>query len=395
MTRTSRTRTRFTGEPAGGVVGVWNGVNFSKTNAAQLGALYYVKKSKCDDSHGRPIVDSNMSIESWDSGGRSFINGHRGSSPGFQDMTANNLVPGYYNNNYPGDVPIPNLPAAATDAIVLASRTNPSRPGVTPLSLIQDLVELPKMLKDVGRLIRPPKRGKRFNPLSEKDLANQYLGAKFGWIPLIRDIQDLIDLQKHIHERSAELKRLYDSGGLKRTIKLGSYGNSASQLNVPLSTPAWMTHRANIHTSVTVKRWGSIRWKPTTLPSYYPADELRIKQAAALVSGMTYQGLMEGAWDVIPWTWLLGWFTNVREFATQHSNAIPATSGSSCIMTHRIQRRQFETTTLSSGLSGGDGFDVYERKERYVGPGSLGANLPFINGSRLAILGALFVQRFK
>jgi hypothetical protein len=120
-----------------------------------------------------------------------------------------------------------------------------------------------------------------------------------------------------------------------------------------------------------------------------------LNQAAAIASGMTYQGLMEGAWDLIPWTWLLDWFVNVKDFATQNSNAIPATHQGACVMTHRIQSRQWKTTSLTNGLRGGDGVDTYEAKNRYVGSGSIQARLPLYSVSRLKILSALFVQNFK
>jgi len=86
----------------------------------------------------------------------------------------------------------------------ILSRTNPSRPVVVPFTLVQDLVEIPRMLKDVGRLIKTPR--KALNPV---DQANQFLGAKFGWLPLIDDAHKLLHLQQYIHARVGELKRLY------------------------------------------------------------------------------------------------------------------------------------------------------------------------------------------
>jgi len=246
------------------------------------------------------------------------------------------------------------------------------------------------MLKDVGRLATSPKR-----LLSKRELANQYLGAKFGWLPLIQDVKDLIDLGSSIQKRKEELHRLYGRGGLKRRIRLGVWSQVDSFLNQPLATTAYYTHYANasVHTEIT--RWGTVRWLPNVLPDYNPSDHDILNQARAIISGMTYPGLVSGAWDLIPWTWMLDWFANVKEFAIANLNAIPVTHQGANIMTHRVQTRQWTTTILSDGLYGGGCTDTLEIKERFVGSGSLSAHLPYIGQDRLKILGALFVQRFK
>jgi hypothetical protein len=56
---------------------------------------------------------------------------------------------------------------------------------------------------------------------------------------------------------------------------------------------------------------------------------------------------------------------------------------------------QFTPVSMTKGYTGGDGYATCISKERYVGSGSLDVHLPFIGKDRLAILGALFVQRFK
>jgi hypothetical protein len=110
---------------------------------------------------------------------------------------------------------------------------------------------------------------------------------------------------------------------------------------------------------------------------------------------MTTQATMRGLWDVLPWTWMINWFTNVRDFATQNSNAVPSHSQDACVMTHTIVKENFIVTSIPSGYTGGGGVRSYELKERYIGPGTLDAHLPFISVDRLKILGALFIQRFK
>ena len=123
-------------------------------------------------------------------------------------------------------------PLAAPNGWMLTAiaRSNPSRPIVTPPELIQNLIELPRLLRDTWKVLRHPKT--LFSP---KGVANNFLMVKFGWKPMIEDILKLLDLQKEVIKRTSELNRLYSGQGLRRrltfgkdTIVKGSYESSPS-----------------------------------------------------------------------------------------------------------------------------------------------------------------------
>jgi len=286
----------------------------------------------------------------------------------------------------------PSVPAASANMLDLLNRTNPSRPDYVPLTLIQDLVDIPKQLKEVGRLIQTPLK----HLTSSREVANHYLGWQFGWKPLFQDVKDLLDLQMHIHKRVGELHRLYSSNGLKRRLHLGSW-TVASQSRV--TTESNSLFALTVDRSILTKRdrWGTVRWKPSvTLPSHTPSDAEIIRQAQQVALGLTVEGTLKGAWDLIPWTWVVNWFTNVGSFALQYSNTVPANPASACIMTKSETLFQDSNPQYSrSGFTGGFGDVVTTTKARYVGPATLSVHLPFIGKDRLSILAALFVQRFK
>jgi len=231
--------------------------------------------------------------------------------------------------------------------------------------------------------------------LNPREVANQHLGFQFGWKPLFQDVKDLLDLQSHIHKRLGEIQRLNSSGGLKRRIHLGDYGaDQVDQRFLESQDMLWIA-RESVFTKAT--RWGTVRWLPTvTVPGHRPNDAEMIRQAKQVVLGLSLESTLKGAWDLIPWTWLIDWFTNVGDFALQYSNTIPARSSEACIMTRTDTTYQYHTTSLNRvGLNPSDGYVTNTVKKRFVGPSSLDVHLPFIGLSRLSILGALFVQRFK
>jgi hypothetical protein len=345
--------------------------------------------SKCEDSHGRPVVDSALTINHYDSSRLVPVSGRRQSSPSnFGEAVS--FIPSGYTAGFPQhlDLGIPYVGTAMTDLI---ARTNPSRPDILPLTLIQDLVEIPKMLKGVGKLLKTPRRY-----LNAKEGANQYLSAKFGWLPLVKDIHDVLDAQKYILRRKAELDRLYNtSSGLKRRLKLGSWHGEQTQGFISVNSDLLLDIGVKRSRYTSVERWGTIRWKPDVTPGYHPTDEELNQLARRVALGMTTEGTMAGLWDVIPWTWMINWFTNVRTFALQYSNSVPSTHQNGNVMTRTYTTEINIVTSITPGYSGGGGTRISERKERYTGSGTLSAHLPFLSADRLATLGALFVQRFK
>lgn len=310
--------------------------------------------------------------------------------PDFTYGTATNFLATYCRNATYTKLPLLTQPSPASSMTTLLARTNPSRPDYVPLTLLQDLVDIPRMLKDVGRLITTPKR----KLLNLKEVGNQHLGFQFGWKPLFQDVKDLLDLQSHIHRRLLELQRLNNLGGLKRRIRLGVWGDAATNLRTLESLEVFWTATESVDSQSI--RWGTVRWLPNVpLPPSTSRDAELNRQARKVVLGLSLESTLKGAWDLIPWSWLIDWFSNVGDFALQFSNTIPATSHDACIMTHTETQFRYKTLSIDRSLSPTDGYVTHSLKERYVGPGSLDVHLPFIGLDRLSILGALFVQRFK
>jgi hypothetical protein len=276
----------------------------------------------------------------------------------------------------------------------VAARSNPSRPVVTPATLIQDFVELPKMLRDIPRLINRPKKLLTANELADKNLAVQ-----FGWLPFIRDINQLLNLQTHVDRRSRELHKLYSGKGLRRRLTLDElHRNGIQTFTKPVGSGCSFNYTTDI--SVTGKMWATVRWKPLDVPYFSPTTAVINQKARRIVLGLTPEGLVSGAWDVIPWTWLIDWFVNVGDFLGSYSNTVPAVRTSTCLMNET-------TITVSPGslIPNAGTKDcsvvqtgVWKKTSKYRQPGGSltpGFNIPFIGVSRLSILSSLAIQRFK
>jgi len=384
VTRIARSRQRTLPNPDGFYDQTAFGTSGHTTNSFPFG----YQLAKCDDHIGRPTDVNDCSIRRFEYSNYHPVNGSYVSPGGDVTGHAVNYYPQYIRNvawsHLSNDTPSP-----SSQMTSLLARTNPSRPDITPLTLLQDVYDLPRMLKDVGKLLKTPRR-----LLSAREGANQYLGAQFGWLPLVQDVHDLLDFGSHVQRRKAELDRLYSQSGLRRRLNLGTHTAEQdqdlfleSQLGLNILTKQSVTYSS--------RQWGTVRWKPNITPGYDPTDSDRLKLARRVCSGMTSEATIKGAWDLIPWTWMVNWFTNVHEFALQNSNTVPASSAEACVMTYQETKYHFRTISMTTGYQGGDGVVSLITKERYTGGGTISAHLPFIGVDRLKTLGALFIQRFS
>jgi hypothetical protein len=273
----------------------------------------------------------------------------------------------------------------------LVAGTNPSRPIIGIPIWAQNLAQLPKMIKSLGDLIRSPG-----NVLKPKGFAGEYLGVQFGWLPLIEDLTKLLAFQDYVLKRNKELNELYSGKGLRRRLK---FSDDTTSTAVSANTATYANAIVTATSSVTVKRrmWGTIHWYPTTPPVYHPDDHSWNNLTNRLVLGATPEGLAKGIWDVIPWTWLIGWFTNLGKYTLAHSWTVPADHSGGCLMREAIGTWTAGGATVSAGSGKVYHYGQLTRSMKTRSVSSVvtvGVNMPYIDMFRLSILSALFVQRF-
>ncbi|UJQ85422.1 MAG: putative maturation protein [Alehxovirus pseudonemorisvicinum] len=348
---------------------------------------YYEFSTDSGDYIHQPVVDSEFRVEHMDKSKLDLLNGYNDLGGG-NYVSVVNFPLGQYGSAYDGNKLAAGEPNSSTLATTALARTNPSRPEYVPGNLIQDIADIPRDIRFIGEALRG-----RHN--SSKGVANAYLSAKFGWLPLYEDMSKMLDVHRYIDRRNEELKRLYSKEGLRRRVSLGRYtATDVSTQNVSSGTNGTLTCRRNRFANS--ECWATLRWKPNALPSQYPSDTARLALAKRIVLGATASGAFASSWDLIPWTWLLGWSVNVRDFVLAHGNTISCAHGKVNVMVHHEQTQQFTVTSRSGWLHGGDGSISHERKYRYIeSKAALNANIPHLSGERLSILGALAVQRFR
>jgi hypothetical protein len=282
--------------------------------------------------------------------------------------------------------PIPSCPGSPTNgeaAAELLAKTNPSRPDVSIPNFIYELREFPKLFKFEGD-----------NLLSR--FGGSYLNGQFGWTPLISDMLKLVDFSDTVSNRVKELGFLHN-GGLRRKRQLfrgsgketGSVSLHSHQLGLG----------ADYSSSSTERVWGYVEWHPDkgdTPP--HTADEMRALARRAVL-GLTVD--LSVAWEAMPWSWLIDWSANIGDYLLAKRNIVNASPGPVYIM----RERKGVTTYVPHGnrlyYGGGHptglGFPTVTRsriqRSRTRSVPSINAQLPFLSGRQMSILGAIGVTR--
>jgi hypothetical protein len=264
------------------------------------------------------------------------------------------------------------------DAAAVQARSNPSRPVVDIPQFVYELREIPGLLRWMGEQL-----------LSKKG-AGAFLAWNFGAAPLISDLIKLADFGSHYEKRKKTIDQLYVSG-LSRRIDLsantqnGSIGPQTiggSGAHVLVGTTTWIAKQT---------KWGTIRWSVDTPP---PTSDERAILALRSALGLTAD--LATLWNIVPWTWLVDWFTSAGDYLEAHRNILGATPSSLCLMAHSSVKVIYDITGKPAGatVTGGAGKTHFDRKRRVVGlVPSVVATLPFLSAGQLGILTSLAIMK--
>lgn len=308
-------------------------------------------------------------------------------APGSPENNRNfvDYTPGYFQGATFGHLPLPPV-NDGIDATKTFARTNPSRTVVDVPSFIGELRELPSLFKNTGKTLL-------------KRSANAYLEYQYGWKPLIKDLTGFLDFQAQVMKREQELNNLFNKGGLRRRFQLSQDSNSSVTNGNLFLESALATLISGKRTSDTTRnRWATARWNPTV--THLPKTDAELhKLAVQAVYGLSVN--VHSAWNLIPWSWLVDWATSVGDYLDAHRNSVGASCGGVCIMTHTQTVHRFLNI---SGVEAPNYVGIrlprpiitVDSKSRVFSTGpTLTADLPFLSGNQVSILGALQIQRIR
>lgn len=370
----TRTRVRVTRDVYGSVKGgAWN-INQHQQD-----------KSVCNDElHPYPYrVDGPLYVNHVDRGGITLCQGQRVDA-GDNLIICRDMMPDVLDGSDFNFVPDPSVPTVGSDALRVLALTNPSR-GEAEVGedLSSPLGKPIRKIRDIGDSLIT-------------NAADAHLWTVFGFLPFIEDLKKILKHQELEARRLREIDSLFKNGGLRRKVQLGSY----SVQNVgsgPIHSNGFAVS-AVYKRNTTRKRWGTVRWSPLGNAWLSLSDIERTAKVRRMIYGLDFDEPTT-LWRLMPWTWLINWFTEVGNLQKAFKQGIPVLPGNVCIMTQTTHTVDVRVTAISNWVSGGGGTIRRTEKVRNIVP-SGGLPRAFfkpnvkLGPERSSILGSLFVQRF-
>jgi len=164
------------------------------------------------------------------------------------------------------------------------------------------------------------------NLTSVRNLGSEYLNVVFGWKPLLSDLRKMYHLWQTVDKRMGQIirengkaisRRATVDEGTKLDITPTTY--NTPWVNCYGGVPAFPTFDGK--TLYTAIRYSYYRvWYMAKYQYYIPdvgSSQWTARARAALFGALPTPELL---WEVLPWSWLIDWFTNVGDI---YSNISP------------------------------------------------------------------------
>jgi hypothetical protein len=259
-------------------------------------------------------------------------------------------------------LPVEGEPTLFDAAVIGTARGNPLKPDISLPVSIAELRDLPRMLWN-----RPKGRSR-----------NSVVESEFGWQPLLVDAKKLFTFPSLVEQRLSMLKHMKSKGGLTRQRSAFSGNAQVITKNVLVfSSFGLRLYGTEIHNTQKGIRV-TAKWSPLEDFSSI-GNEQMASLARNLVLGLDHRQFGAQAWDLLPWSWLVDWFSNYGDWLSIYSGGISIAPTSCCVSTVYESSVGWTRTGGTNWLS----CSPSQIQRRYW---SRSVNVPILPGARLPAL---------
>lgn len=277
------------------------------------------------------------------------------------------------------------------------AKTNPNAPSVGIPTFVGELKELPSLIKSFG--LKHLKRISQYTTgySFAKEAANRHLQWRWGVKPMISDLRKMVDFASAVEKRMRWFERLSTGAPLHRRCELDKGTQCTVSTGYVYSNGCLINCR--FVTVTKFRTWGSAQWHISD-PLRFPfTHDARLLEARRIVSGMNPQAMTLTAWELMPWSWFIDWFTGFGNLLGAIQNHVSVQHTKLCVMkkTETDKVGYIISQNGSVKITGSIGSGRIT-KQRYVvtnpNPVTISV-LPLIESDKWSILGSLGIQMRK
>lgn len=249
-----------------------------------------------------------------------------------------------------------------------------------------------------------------------------YLAAQFGYIPLLRDIQNYVKAQKNAQKRLDQLYRDAGKPVRRRTTLKNSASENASyglqsgytggSTALNFLQPTFVT-QCYVDTKSSGKTTRYVRnvrtWAEGSFAYMLPPGPRNVVWTRKMMRRIMGKRVTPAdLYQVMPWSWLNDYFTTLGEVIKAVSPGVA--DRLYCNYAYIMQTKEWTTTTVATttiaanGAKAGEGYQTHQVSASMTtqhiskcrvaaSPFGWGLKQSDLNGSQLAILGALGLSR--
>jgi hypothetical protein len=306
-------------------------------------------------------------------------------------------------------------PSDAVAQTAVLSRANPSKPVLDVVQFLGELKDVPHMVLQLGNFLKWLNRPRNTRFVDSKGMGLMtdqqwsqhfgsvprwageiYLNWKFGFEPLISDLLKLFDFTEAVDRRIEELNGIFSGKGLRKKVKVAEHMLTWDLNDQYVSDAYQTTCKVNLKITETFEKWGTVTYSPTQATPHLFGSEQR-DLARSLVFGQNLS--ISTIWELLPWTWLIDWFSNTGDFLSATRNTLGLSASNVCIMEHFTRKAEFNGFSRNDfgATYKANPSDLLDTKSRVV-MGSLpqlGLRLGFLSLDQMSILSSLQVSKFR
>lgn len=257
-----------------------------------------------------------------------------------------------------------------------------------------------------------------FNRLrSFRALGSEYLNVVFGWLPFVKDVQDMYETYRKIDRQLAWIVRNNGKGVHRRRMIKDEKNTTSVVTNSTNSFAGWLgvmpplPFSGHMGTQTTTSRMVSEKvWFVGKFRYYIPdiGSSQWTKRATRALYGANITP--EVLWNALPWSWLIDWFGNIGDvMSNMSSNAVENLTADYAFVMRETQDIETITSTTSWRTMGPDrNYDIkggtatasrvnlgIVTKSRSRGsPFGFGAHFDSLSNYQLGIAAALGISRW-
>lgn len=293
------------------------------------------------------------------------------------------------------------LTGAELDQLATAAigKTSPHANSVNLPTFVGELRELPAVFKNWGleRLYQLNEHGEaRSLRVKTAQPFESYLTYRWGILPMMSDLRKMTQFTCIIRKRMRQLDRLAQGETIGRAVTLdGSYSEGVNPSQTLWSQRAF-AYSGPRTDRTTQKSWATVRWSladdaPTIR---LPSDKL-YREAVASVYGLTPEGLGKAAWELLPWSWFIDWFTSFGDLldAIQGSlGRLPMQYKRVCVMRSTRTVRSAGPYSNTTGVAVGGAFSlerITKVRRPIANPNPATIYVPILSADKWSILSSL------